>query len=87
MTFEEEAAIGNLALEAGVECVRACKIHGQINSAYEGYAVIQKEVDELWAEAKKKRQARRPEAMRRELIQVAAMAIRTIHDLKLRPGR
>ena len=81
------AAIGGIALGAGNECIRASEIHGKFNSAHEAYAVILEEVDEFWDEVKKKREARSPEKMRKELIQIAAMAIRTIYDLKLQPGR
>jgi hypothetical protein len=49
------------------------------NSAHEGYAVILEELDELWDEIKFKI----PEKglMRKEAIQVAAMAIRFITDV------
>jgi hypothetical protein len=49
------------------------------NTAHEGYAVILEEVDELWTEVK----TQNPEwsKMRRECIQIAAMAIRFINDL------
>lgn len=49
------------------------------NSPHEGKAVIEEELDELWAEVKANR-GRTPEAMA-EAVQVAAMAIRYIYDL------
>ena len=51
------------------------------NTAHEGYAVLLEEVDELWAEIKKKQGSEgRPEAIRKEAVQVAAMALRLILD-------
>jgi len=49
------------------------------NSAHEGYAVLKEEVDELWEEIKRKNNSK--EAMRKEAIQVAAMAFRFIQDV------
>lgn len=46
------------------------------NSAHEGYAVLLEEVDELWDHVKTNQKRRDPAAMRKEAIQVAAMAIR-----------
>lgn len=53
--------------------------HNPMHSAHEGYAVLKEELEELWDEIKK----RKPdiEAMRKEAIQVAAMAIRFIEDV------
>ena len=50
------------------------------NSAHEGYAVLLEEVDELWAEVKKKKEDRRVIKMEREALQVAAMALRFLYD-------
>ncbi|MGH3610392.1 MAG: hypothetical protein ACRDRD_20240 [Pseudonocardiaceae bacterium] len=52
-----------------------------INSAHEGYAVILEEVDEFWQHVLAKQRDRDPEAMYAELIQVAAMAVRTASDV------
>ena len=52
------------------------------NSAHEGYAVLKEEVDELWDEVRAKQGGGRDvEAMRREAIQVGAMALRFILDV------
>jgi hypothetical protein len=51
-------------------------IYPSFNSAHEGYAVLLEEFDELWDEVKKNPTKRDPAAMRKEAIQVAAMAIR-----------
>lgn len=46
------------------------------NSAHEGYAVLAEEMDELWAHVKTNQMRRDLQVMRKEAIQVAAMAIR-----------
>lgn len=48
-------------------------------SAHEGYAVILEELDELWHEVKQR--DRDDNAMRKEAIQVATMAIRFVIDI------
>ena len=55
----------------------------KFNSAHEGYAVLQEEVDELWEAVKlnQKRHPERGELIQKEAIQVAAMAIRFLHDV------
>lgn len=54
------------------------KFPGAQNSPHEGWAVIQEEVDELWDDVKAN--ASRGQ-MRKEAIQIAAMAVRFIEDL------
>ena len=51
------------------------------NSAHEGFAVLLEEVDELKACVWSKQGRRDVVAMRHEAVQVAAMAIRFIHDV------
>ena len=51
-------------------------------SNHEGYAVLLEEVDEAWDEIKRDDSAK----ARKEMIQVAAMAIRFIVDLDRREG-
>lgn len=46
------------------------------NSAHEGFAVLAEEVDELWDHVKTGQKKRDLEKMRKEAIQVAAMAMR-----------
>ena len=62
------------------EFERATEKHKTFNSAHEGYAVLLEEVDELWEEVKKKYEKRDGTKMRKEAVQVAAMAIRFIVD-------
>ena len=61
------------------EAYRAADLYPDFNSPHEGYAVIKEEVDELWEEIKKK--DRDPEQLRKEAIQVGAMALRFLVDL------
>ena len=58
---------------------RASNLHPKFNSAHEGYAVILEEVDELKAEVWKRHHD--PELMRKEAVQVAAMALRFLVDV------
>lgn len=71
-----------IAFETVTELSSARAKHPKpMNSAHEAYAVIQEELDEAWDEIKKKTIDR--QALREELIQVAAMAMRAIGDLGL----
>lgn len=63
------------------ELDRAMRSEGSFHSAHEGWAVIWEELDELWEEVRKKRRKRNKVRMRHEAAQVAACAIRFIHDL------
>lgn len=67
----------------GEEVNRARRLHLPINSAHEGYAVILEELDEFKAEVWKKQSQRDRAAMLTELIQCAAMCIRTAVDIGL----
>ncbi len=85
-SFEEQARqrlVKNLAtpLAAEViqEIIKATAVHGKFQSAHEGWAVIYEELDELWDEVRAKKHDRKK--MRKECIQVAAMAFRFMMDL------
>ena len=54
-----------------------------LNSHHEAYAVIKEELDEFWDECRKKAEERDPKAVRKELIQIATMAMRASFDLGL----
>src|ERR1700731_869985 len=76
--------IDGLVQEVAVELERAQSLFAPINGPHEGYGVIKEEFDEFWDEVKKynlnKNRDTRPQ-MRAELIQLAAMCLRTIHDV------
>jgi NTP pyrophosphatase (non-canonical NTP hydrolase) len=51
------------------------------NSAHEGFAVLKEEVDELWDHVKVNQKRRDLAGMRKEAMQVAAMAVRFVRDI------
>lgn len=71
--------------ELNAEFDRATTKFPPLNSAHEGHGVIAEEWYELCNEIyKKQSDPSRSAGMREEAIQIAAMAIRFLHDLKLR---
>ena len=63
------------------EIAMAISKFGSFHNAHEGYAVLLEEVDELWENIKLNQKIpNRLELIKGEAIQVAAMAIRLIHD-------
>lgn len=70
-----------LAEEIDAEIGRANR-HGQtFASLHEGYAVILEELDEIWEIARLKRKDRNAEDLRKEFVQLAAMAIKGIRSI------
>ena len=67
--------------EAVHELDRASSLHPPLGNPHEGYAVILEELDELWDEVKASKPGSDRAAMRREAIQVAAMALRFVRDV------
>lgn len=70
-----------LFAELEAELESATKQFAPMNTPHEGYAVILEELDELWAEVKRKDSEARRVDMRAEALQVATMAIRFIRDV------
>lgn len=71
----------SLALsEIAQEVMRARAKFKPFHSAHEGYSVILEEVDELWDEVKKQFHDRGPN-LKKEAIQIAAMAVRFVTDV------
>lgn len=89
LTALETAPVQNLLKQASIlqdvhsELMQACGKHVSMNSAHEAYGIILEELDEFWEEVRKKPENRYPPKMKRELVQVAAMACRAIQDLGL----
>lgn len=56
--------------------------HGlKFASLHEAYAVILEELEEVWEITRQKRKDRDPEKLRKELIQVATMAVKAIRSM------
>lgn len=72
-----------LAEEVRKELLRSQGLHSPMNSAHEALAVIEEEIDEFKKEVYKKREQRDKDKMREELVQTAAMCMRSILDLNL----
>jgi hypothetical protein len=78
MTDKQEAIFGAVFNEFA----RANAKHPPMHSHHEAYAVLLEEVEEYWREVQKGGGTPRdPQALRTELIHVAAMAIRSLYDL------
>ena len=73
--------IDKLLSEVRAELFVAAGRYPPMQSAHEGYAVLLEEVDELWDEVRVKQSNRDLLAMRKEAIQVAAMAVRFLLDV------
>ena len=80
-TLEQRmAAVDEVLALVRSEIARAAAKHPPMQSPHEGYAVILEEVDELWDEVKADR-GRELSALE-EAVQVAAMGIRYVTDLR-----
>lgn len=73
--------ITNIADEVMGELYNATSKFGAFASAHEGFAIILEEIDELKAEIWKNQKIRDAGALRKEAIQVAAMAMRFVLDV------
>ena len=84
MSFNNDIAI-RFSQEIFEEMADASGKFAPFNSGHEGFAVLKEEVDELWEAVKlnKKRHPERNELMRKECIQVGAMALRFLHDMEV----
>jgi hypothetical protein len=76
-----EMGLTQIALEICAEVESAESKWPAMNSAHEAYAVLLEEVDELKAHVWTNQKRRDIAAMRKEAIQVAAMAVRLIRDI------
>lgn len=73
--------LDDVLAQVRTEVARAESLWPPQNSAHEGYAVILEELDELKAHVWMKQTQRDIAAMRKEAIEVAAMAVRFIRDV------
>lgn len=79
--IKEQENLMDLAHEAFFEARRAADLFAPFNSAHEGYAIILEELEELKDWVFMKQSKRDPNEMKKEAIQLAAMALRFVHDL------
>lgn len=79
--MEFDYKMGGALADLVTEIEMATEKFPPMNSAHEGFAVLKEEVDELWDEVKKKPEVRNLQNMRKEAIQIAAMALRFIADV------
>lgn len=75
------ATLDEITKEIQGEVQYAITMYPKFASAHEGASVLREEFEELWDEVKIKQGKRDRIAMRKEAVQVAAMAIRFIYDL------
>ncbi len=62
--------------------VERSKMHGDsFASLHEAYAVILEELDEVWEIARMKKRDRDPHEIRKELVQLAAMAVKALESV------
>ncbi len=76
ISLEKVVATEEITQLVVTELVDALAAWPEFNSAHEGFAVLKEEVDELWAHVKTNQKRRDIEAMKKEAVQVAAMACR-----------
>jgi len=70
------------ALQAVVdEFERAEELYPAFHSNHEGYAVIREELEELWEAVKRSKSTRAEGDVKKEAVQLAAMALRFVVDL------
>jgi len=68
--------------EVHVEASEARMKFHSYHSMHEGYAVLLEELEELWDEIKKHQEHRDLEAIRKELVQVASVAVLFLYDFE-----
>jgi len=76
--IDDERAYDDACAEIFAEAVDARRKFAAFNSSHEGYAVIAEELDELWDDVK----ANNVEHAIAEAVQVGAMAVRFIADMR-----
>lgn len=75
-TEMHDLIVSNVLEAVGKELHTATQNWPRFNSAHEGDGVLAEEFDELWSHVKTNQKKRDIEAMKKEAIQVAAMACR-----------
>jgi len=82
MAFVNEGSIETIDHAVWTEFRQASERFPKFNSPHEGFSVLKEEVDELWEAVKlNNKNPARAGLMQKEAVQVAAMAIRFLHDV------
>ena len=71
-----------LMSEIQAEVLRAARHGAQFASLHEAYAVILEELDEVWEITRLKKRDREASKIRKELIQLGAMAVKAIESME-----
>ena len=79
MTVDYHVRLVRIMNEVLAEAQRATAKHAPMRSPHEGISVLREEFEELWDHVKA--DTGETKEAREEAIQVAAMAVRYIHDL------
>lgn len=77
------AGYAGAVADIAAEVRRARRLFPPFNSAHEGYAVLMEELDEVWDAVK----ANRLDAAIAEAVQVGAMAVRFVADMRAKQAR
>jgi NTP pyrophosphatase (non-canonical NTP hydrolase) len=73
--------MADILCEIAAEVERS-KVHGEkFASLHEAYAVTLEELDEVWDITRQKRKDRNAKDLRKELIQIGAMAVKAIGSM------
>jgi len=79
---EQQYGVGIDVLSAIVAEMGRARRHGErFSSLHEAYAVILEELDEVWEITRKKRCNRNELELRKEFIQIAAMALKAVESM------
>jgi len=79
--YGSRQAVGVILGRIKLELFRARKLYPAIHSLHEAHSVILEEFMEFWEEVRKKPEDRDTDRAKKELIQTAAMCVRTILDV------
>lgn len=79
--------VGVIVKEIFFELERARKWGDTFASLHEAHGVMQEELEEIWEITRQRRGDRSPLALRKELIQLAAMCIKTIFSIDNMVGK
>jgi hypothetical protein len=81
MGIPEDSRLFYIFEEIRAELICAESHGSTFHSLHEAFAVIAEEVDELWDITRMKRKNRDPEEIHKDLIQIAAMAIKGLQSM------